>query len=516
MTKRFSIAKIYSCFVEGCNGVITQIEVSISQGLPSFDIIGLCDSSIRESRGRIKSSLKACGFALPNGHITVSISPSYIRKSGSGFDLPIALGILIASEQLKISSNMRIFATGELTLDGQICSTPGSVIRLNSSSSEDFDLRIIPEEERSAAACSNVEVMCEATLKALVDRLSGNSITRQRFVLNKSLCIENEDDYIDFSLLKGQEKTSRAMVLAVSGWHNLLLIGSSGCGKTLAANIMHGLMPKLSVDELREVYAIHNAAGIANDISPELYNRPFRIITPQITIPKLLGNPSNNKPGEVSLASNGILFMDEMCEFSTRIIDSLREPIEDGHVLIHKDGRTIEYPSEFLFVGATNPCKCGMYLESPSKCTCSNAVRKNYLNRISAPMLDRIDIVSEMYQVDQKGLTQIATEESKQQTREIKALINQCWHRQKERYRMAGDASLFNGTYKGNNEAEVFRASNSVISRAIDISSVGGYSVRGMKKLIRVGRTIADLDDRDDMKESDILEAACFKMNHKG
>lgn len=510
MASKITTGKVYSSFADGPEGRSAIIEISLSSGLPSFDIIGMCDASIRESRGRIMTAIRQAGFSIPKGHITVSITPSFIKKSGSGFDLPIAVGMLLVSGQIPGLSSLRIFASGELSLKGEVLATPGAVMRARTIVNNNFDVCFAPRGERDSYACCGAGAVFVDDLREVCGLINSYKFNP----LVPTLPDPGETSYegMDFSVLKGQEKASRAILLAAAGWHNTLLIGSPGSGKTTAARIIKGLMPDLEAREACECFALRNALGLDTEFTARSYLRPFRTVTPGIGTSALLGSASKQLPGEISLADHGVLFMDELCEFSAKMIDALRLPMEDRNIVLKYSGRAVTFPSDFLFVGATNPCRCGLVLEKPTKCTCSKSVREGYLNKLSGPFLDRIDLFTEMYSVDAAGLKDSVSSQDIKKSKELRELVSSCWEIQRERYKDTEMPNALNGCFDSENLSEILRADSKVVEKAAVAASVGGYSVRSFKRLIKVGRTIADLEGRKDIKESDIGEAMSFRF----
>lgn len=510
MSAKLITGRVFSSFVNGVSGELVTIEVSNSPGLPSFDIIGMCDASIRESRGRIQSAIKQSGFSMPKGHITVNISPAFLRKTGSGFDLPIAIGILLVSNQLPGLGALQIYANGELSLNGDIHSTPGAVLRLLAIRDKKFSACFISTEEKDSSACAMVPCTFAKDLREVCGMITTYSFKKS--IPSIAEFEMGSDDTLDFSVLKGQEKASRTILLAASGWHNTLLIGSSGSGKTTAAEIIRGLLPHMNSKELAEVFALNNALGNQNKIDSNSYIRPFRPITPSINSSGLIGSPGTFKPGEICLANHGVLFMDELCEYSFKLVDQLRIPMEERSITLKKAGKSITFPSDFLFIGATNPCRCGLYLEKPNKCTCSSSIRNNYMSKISGPFIDRIDLVTEMYSVDANALKESVTSNNVKKSFELRERVKECWEIQHERYANTQFPNALNGSFDSDNLAEVLRADSQVVEKAAQSASVGGYSVRSFKRLLKVGRTIADLDLRRDMIPSDITEALSYRF----
>lgn len=507
MAARQSVVKIYSCFNEGMTGVVSEIEVSLTPGLPYFDVIGLCDSSIRESRGRIKAALISSGFNMPKGHITVGISPAYMHKSGSSFDLPISLGILFASNQLKFPEGKSIYAEGELSFEGMLKGTPGSTVRLKTQNNN-YDYSFIPTEEINSAKCSLFKGCTFKSLREVADVLINDTYKSTKFEITED--IVTEEDELDFSMLKGQSKAQRAMLIAASGRHNLLLLGSSGCGKSLAGKLISGILPPLSSKEIGDVYSVNEIAGNKSDLDNELVlsgKRPVRFIHPGVTKATLLGN-SKLEPGELVLANHGILFADEITEFKNDVIESLRIPLEEHIIIKQKDGKNYSFPASFIFIAAGNPCKCGNYFDDRHKCICTEYERKRYLKRLSGPFLDRIDLFSEMRSIDASDMKASIYDSDQNLNSKYKECVLRAWEMQKKRY---SDIGVFNGTISEVN-AEVFRASKDVVQFASEISEKSGFSGRGFSRIIKVSRTIADIDGREDISSNDVLEAAIYRQ----
>lgn len=505
MAARQSLARIKTSFTDGINTVISDVEVTITPGLPTFDVLGLPDSSLKESRGRIRAALTASGFKFPQGHITVSISPAYIRKAGTSFDLPIALGILLASGQI-MRKDVPVYAEGELALNGTLRKTPGAALRLlGSKASIEDHYCVIPEEQKEAACCAGLKCV---TVKDLKEAVSAVNMLRPQEEHVADVREETALGELDFSCVKGQEKARRALLIAAAGKHNVLLLGSPGCGKSLAAGLIRDIMPGLDKEELTRVYAIREASGTLKEDERGLSSsRPFRVIYPGMSLGTVMGSSLGPKPGELALADSGILFADEICEFKNEILEALRLPLEQREVRLRRDGKTYVYPASFVFVGAGNPCKCGNLFEKTKRCTCNASVRKRYQSKLSGPFLDRIDVFVEMRSISKKDMEQSAYESNGDLTFEMREQVRTAWVMQNERY---GDAHVFNGTVSNIN-AELLRADTDVIRYASELSENAGFTARGFNRILRVGRTIADIDGRDDMLTEDIAEAAMYR-----
>ena len=505
MSAKPSIARIYSGFTRGTDCVLSELEISVTPGIPTFSVIGLCDSSIRESHGRLISALGSAGFKMPKGHVTINISPAYMKKSGSGLDLAMAVGILFASGQLPFPKEKRVYAEGELSLDGSVKGTPGAALRLNRARSAGFEYVIFPEEERDSARCTGASGQCVKCLSDACSVFGFTGYNPERFDMGE--VSEKASERIDISMLKGQEKTKRAIILSAAGFHNMLLLGSPGSGKTMAAGILSGILPPLDPDETGEVYALYEALdGPAAKISTE---RPVRVISPDITPGKLLGNALSMTPGEMALANHGVLFADEIMEFPSQVLDLMRKPLEDREVRLFHNGVVCTYPAGLIFVGAGNPCKCGLFYEPGSRCRCTPGSRRRYMSRMSGPFIERIDIFSEMRSIGKNDMALMYADEKEAQSPVIKENIARCWEMQRQRY----GEKTFNSCISSLNIADSMRLSKDILDYCSELASKGLFSARGYQKTLRLARTIADYDGRDDVTRSDVSEAAIFRAH---
>lgn len=506
MASKPNVARLYSCFATGTDSTVSLIEVSISPGIPTFSVIGLCDSSIRESQGRLKSAFKSSGFTMPKGHITVGISPAYMRKAGTGFDLPMALGILFASGQLYLPQDAKIYAEGELSLSGEVKGTPGSCIRLKTVRDMDFDYKIIPSSETDSAGVSCFRGQSISYLSDLTTIFDDNAYTESDF----SYQISKQDrEYIDISALKGQEKTKRALLICASGFHNILLMGSPGSGKTMAGKILSGIMPRLSPEELSDVYSMNEL--IEGDTSLISDERPVRLIGPNITVGKLVGNAASLTPGELALANHGILFADELPLFKTEVIDFLRKPLEERRVQMVRRGNMYSFDSNYIFLGTGNPCKCGLMYEKGSKCRCTELEIKRYLSKITGPFLERIDIFSEMRSISGSDMAAIYIDEEKGESLEYRNTVERCWQIEHERY----GGQFLNATFPETDIKDAMRITKEAVKYASELSEKHYFSARGFTRVLRVARTIADIKEAEDVTVEDIAEAAQFRMRGK-
>ena len=426
-----------------------------------------------------------------------------MRKTGTNFDLPMALGILFASGQLYLPPDAKIYAEGELSLSGELKGTPGACIRLNTVRNEEFDYKIIPVSESSSAGIIGFKGQGINSLSELSAIFDGNGYVESAFDFDIR---RSECGFIDISALKGQEKTKRALLISAAGFHNILLMGSPGSGKTMGGKILSGILPKLSPSELSDVYSIKELIdGESTLLSDE---RPVRIIGPNITVGKLLGNAVSLTPGEMALANHGILFADELPLFKTEVLDFLRGPLEERKVHLMKKGNLYSFDSNFIFLGTGNPCKCGLYYEGNGKCKCTEGAINRYLLKIRGPFLERIDIVSEVRAISADDMASIYSDKETGESTKYRKIVEDCWNIAHERY----GANYLNGTFPEGDFREAMRITEEAVKRASEMSNRGYFSARGFTRLVRVARTIADIKSAKDISVEDIEEAAQFRM----
>jgi magnesium chelatase family protein len=515
--KKNRYAKISTCFLYGIEGFLADIEVAIFSGLPSFEIVGLCDPSIRESKERVRTAIRHAGYEFPTGRITVGLSPAYMHKSGSSFDLPLALCILMASGQIKAIFKGRLFAYGELTLTGEVREVPGSIPRLTCAQGTDIDLIIVPRRNLREASILDVKAVGVSSLKGAILHVSGECpLDEPEEEMNQN-CVpvdnlpESSNETIDFSLLRGQVKTGRAILIAASGFHNILLTGSPGSGKTTAARVLQGIMPPLTPSEKLELLKLRSVSGILQDEDLCLNQRPFRYVHHTCTPAAMAGGGTNPTPGELSLSLHGVLFLDEMAEFSPHVLDLMRQPLEENSIIISRAGIKIRFPTHFLLVGATNPCRCGNFLENSKLCTCNEWQRKQYLNRISGPLMDRIDLFSELYRIDKDALLESVQGKNLHLSDSIRERVSECWARQYQRCDEMLMSRSLNGSNRTREIMEVFRITQKSVDFAVQSSEKLMISARGINRILRVARTIADLEGEKDVSTQHVLEALQFR-----
>ena len=522
--------KVVSVALHGIDGIMVEIEIALLQGLPGFEIVGLGDSAIRESKNRIQAAIRNSGFNFPSSKITASLAPAWLRKTGSGYDLPLAVAILIASGQVRLHRAYQghwpvLF--GELSLDGQVRPIPGVFNRVARCADDRVRHVLLPLAnlaEGRAVAAENLSLLPIDSLKACVDCLQSDPAT---LAIPESLA--DHDRVVDERLpqialvesIVGQDRAIRALAIAAAGWHPVLLLGSPGSGKTAMAACLPGLLPPPDPAEAKLITRIHSAAGLLQSTNGLVQIRPYCAPHFSLTRASLLGGGSPPQPGLCSLSHRGVLFLDELTLIDSRTLDALRQPLEAQQVTLSRLKSQLSYPADFLLVAAANPCPCGLYYEPGTRCRCSPDTVARHLGKISGPLLDRIDLAVEVLRPNEAAIKQSVrvSDQAKDnlwQTQVLQKRIANCWDIQRERCWSKGLEPLQNSRLHHPDLARILEVSDSVLGVAQRAAEHHQLSVRGFQKVLRVARTIADFESSTNVLSDHILEALQYRLREPG
>jgi magnesium chelatase family protein len=506
------LAKVYSAAVVGLEGELVEVEVDLLPGMPAVNVVGLPDTMVQEARERVRSAVRNSGCYFPNKRITISLAPADVRKEGSAFDLPIAVGVVIASEQLIADVAESLFL-GELSLDGRLRSTHGVLPMVSLARDRGLRYVYVPAcDAAEAALVEGIEVYAVETFTQLVRHLGGDQAIAPYTGNGTAISEASVYDGTDFADVRGQEHVKRALEVAAAGGHNVLMVGPAGAGKTLLARALPSILPAMAPDEALMVTRIYSVGGLLPRDMPLINQRPFRAPHHTVSQAGLVGGGRQPRPGEISLSHRGVLFLDELPEFGQQTLEVLRQPLEDHVVTISRAHGSVTFPANFMLVAAMNPCPCGNYGDPVKPCSCSESAVSRYQRRISGPLLDRIDLFVEVPRIDYEKLSSLTPSES---SACVRGRVNQARELQTQRLHERGasdNAEMSPADVRDFCQTHLDEGAMSFLKLATNQLSL---SARAFHRILKVARTIADLAGAETLTTAHVAEAVQYRQRSR-
>ena len=505
------VNKVTTATVIGLNAYTVSVETDVLNGLPAFSIVGLPDVSINEARDRVRSAIKNSGFTFPAKKIVINLAPADLKKEGSIFDLPIAIGLLTEEEVLSEDAIADYAFIGELSLDGKLRGVTGVLPLILGLKECGIKNVFVPKiNAQEAALAGNINIFGAESLSDVVNHFADNPVLKTSIDIGKYLACTAEEYLYDFKDVKGQQKAKRALEIAAAGGHNILMTGSPGSGKTLMAKCFASILPPLEFEEALELTKIYSISGLLSPDEPLVTKRPFRAVHHTASANGIIGGGTNPKPGEITLAHRGVLFIDEIVEFTRNVLETLRQPLEDGEIVISRAKHSIKYPAKFMLLGAMNPCPCGYLGDKEKQCTCSEYQINRYQSRLSGPLLDRIDLQVEVPRLTSEELLNMKVDA--EPSAKIRERVIRARKIQTERYKNDGiytNSELTSKLIK--KYCQIDKQSAEILKTAAVKYQLSG---RRYDRILKLARTIADLEGSD-IQQIHIMQALQYRMQTK-